>query len=138
MMKKNLFPLLALLVAACSGGAKDNARIIEAYQCGDYTVRLDPYLGKTRDLSGGLLTRDGADPVMLDSSDIVEWPMIVGGDGEIEILSKTLKKPDNTIVFQLTRHEAGGTVLDTNAIFSDAGILKNGSQEIECEFIGIE
>jgi hypothetical protein len=137
-MKKNLFPILALLVAACSSGAKDGARIIEAYQCGDYTVRLDPYLEKTRDLSGGLLTRDGIEPVGLDSSDIVKWPMIVDGNGEIEILSKTLKTPDSTIVFQLTRQEARGMVLDSSAIFSDSGIFKNGAQHIGCEFIGVE
>jgi hypothetical protein len=137
-MKKNLFPILAFLVAACSGGAKDYAWMVEAYQCGDYTIRLNPYLEKTYDLSGGLLTRDGIEPVGLNSSDIVKWPMIVGGDGEIEILSKTLKTPDNTIVFQLTRRETRGTVMDSSAIFSDAGIFKNWAQHIECEFIGVE
>ncbi|MDR1338057.1 MAG: hypothetical protein LBJ73_03445 [Rickettsiales bacterium] len=137
-MKRTLFLLAALLVAACSGGATSNVPTVEVYQCGDYTVYLDPYVEKTYDLSGGLLTREGMEPVELNSSNIVKWPLIVGGDGKTEVWSKTLSTPDNKIIFQLTRYESGDSVLDVRAIFSDTGIFRNGMQHIDCEFVRAE
>lgn len=135
-MKKSLFLMLALLVAACSGSAKNDGPTIEMYQCGDYTIYLDPYVEKTYDLSGGLLTRDGMEPVELNSSDIVKWPMIVDGDGKTEIWSKTLKTADSNIIFQMMRYESEDKTLGTETIFSENGIFRNGMQHIECEFIG--
>lgn len=135
-MKKSIFLILVLvLVAACTGN-KETATTVEVYQCGDYTVYMDPYLEKTYDFSGGLLTRDGMEPVELNSSNIVKWPIIVGGDGQTEILSKSLTTPDNTMVFQLMRYETPDGVMDTEAIFSDTGIFKNGAQHIDCTFEG--
>ncbi|MDR0727096.1 MAG: hypothetical protein LBF37_03470 [Rickettsiales bacterium] len=135
-MKKSLFLLLALLVAGCSGTSESDSPTIEMYQCGDYTIYLDPYIEKTYDLSGGLLTKEDMEPVELNSSDIVKWPMIVDGDGKTEIWSKTLKTADSNIIFQMMRYEAEDKTLGTEAIFSEKGIFRNGMQHIDCEFIG--
>ncbi|MDR0741505.1 MAG: hypothetical protein LBF28_01905 [Rickettsiales bacterium] len=128
-MKKSLLLILSLMAAGCAG---DSRPAMEMYQCGDYTVYLDPYVEKTDDLSGGLLAREGAEPVKLNSSNIVKWPVIAYGDGKTEILSKSLKTPDNKIIFQIMRYENLSGTIDTEAVFSERGIFKNGARYINC------
>jgi hypothetical protein len=137
-MRKNLFLICALLAAGCARDSLTAKPVVEVYQCGDYSVYVDPYIEKTNDLSGGLLVQEGAQPVRLNSSDIVKWPVVICGDGETEIWSKTLKTADSKIVFQLTRYENAAGAIDSKAVFSDTGLFRNGAPHAECEFLRSE